>query len=240
VVGEAADGQESVQQVEHCRPNVVLMDMQMPGTNGLEATRRIKCRWPKVKIIALTLHPRYQAEAFAAGADAFLLKGCDPELLRDAILASAPGRACRFNRKERPMRVCVSSTGTTLDAPIDPRFGRCAYFLFVDSETLEFESVENPNARESGGAGIVSAQFVANRGAGAVVTGRVGPNAERALRSARIEVVAVSGGTAREAVEAFRNRPIGVKDNTPPAPRGQGEQHGRGQGLGRGRRRGAC
>ena len=95
VVGEAADGQESVQQVEHCRPNVVLMDMQMPGTNGLEATRRIKCRWPKVKIIALTLHPGYQAEAFAAGADAFLLKGCDPELLRDAILASAVSRSAK-------------------------------------------------------------------------------------------------------------------------------------------------
>ena len=66
-------------------PDVVLMDVQMPVMDGLEATRRIKSRWPGVKVIALTMHAGYRAEALAAGADAFLLKGCSSDALQEAI-----------------------------------------------------------------------------------------------------------------------------------------------------------
>jgi DNA-binding NarL/FixJ family response regulator len=89
IVGEATDGQQAVQLVEQCRPDVVLMDIRMPIINGLEATRIIKDRWPEVKVILLTMYPSYQAEAFAAGADAFLVKGCPTEDLLEAILQEA-------------------------------------------------------------------------------------------------------------------------------------------------------
>jgi DNA-binding NarL/FixJ family response regulator len=91
VLGEAADGQESVALVAECRPDVVLMDMQMPVMDGLEATRRIKEQWPEVKIIALTIYARYRAKALAAGADAFLLKDGSPDTLAGAILTQVHG-----------------------------------------------------------------------------------------------------------------------------------------------------
>jgi DNA-binding NarL/FixJ family response regulator len=90
VVGEAADGQEAIARVAECRPDVVLMDIQMPTMDGLEATRRIKRQWPEIKVIALTMYDYYRTEALAAGADFFLLKGGPTELLYRAILG---GRA---------------------------------------------------------------------------------------------------------------------------------------------------
>jgi DNA-binding NarL/FixJ family response regulator len=86
IVGEAADGQEALRLVEECRPDVVLMDARMPVMDGLEATRLIKERWPEVKVIVLTIHAGYQADALAAGADAFPVKGCPSEKLLKAIL----------------------------------------------------------------------------------------------------------------------------------------------------------
>jgi DNA-binding NarL/FixJ family response regulator len=86
VVGEAANGAEAVQFVAVRRPDVVLMDMQMPVMDGLEATRRIKSRWPQVRVIALTIYSGYRAEALRAGADSFLLKGCTADCLLNAIL----------------------------------------------------------------------------------------------------------------------------------------------------------
>jgi DNA-binding NarL/FixJ family response regulator len=86
IVGEATDGQQAVQLVEQHRPDVVLMDIRMPVMDGLEATRIIKDRWPEVKVVVLTMYPSHQAEAFAAGADAFLVKGCKAEDLLETIL----------------------------------------------------------------------------------------------------------------------------------------------------------
>lgn len=86
LVGEAADGLEAVQMVAEHRPDVVLMDMHMPGMDGLEATRRIKNKWSEIKVIGLTMYNRYQALATSAGVDAFLIKGCATETLLDAIL----------------------------------------------------------------------------------------------------------------------------------------------------------
>ncbi len=90
VVGEAGDGRTALRMVAACRPDVVLMDMQMPVMDGLEATTRIKEQWPETRVIALTMHPRFRTRAVAAGVDAFLLKGSRIETLQDAILAQGP------------------------------------------------------------------------------------------------------------------------------------------------------
>ena len=87
VVGEATDGRGVVHFVAERQPDVVLMDIRMPGMDGLEATRLIKCQWPGVRVVALTMYSKYRARAFAVGADAFLLKGCTPRALQSAILA---------------------------------------------------------------------------------------------------------------------------------------------------------
>jgi len=92
------------------------------------------------------------------------------------------------------MKIAVSSTGTNLNAQVDPRFGRCRYFIVVDPDTMEFEAVENSGAMSGGGAGIATGQLVAGKGASAVLTGNCGPNAFNVLEAAGIKVMTgVSG-----------------------------------------------
>ena len=102
------------------------------------------------------------------------------------------------------MKVCISSTGKDLSAPVDPRFGRSQLFLFVDTETMEYECVENPALTAGGGAGTKAAQLVSDKGAQAVLTGNVGPNAFSALNAAGIKIYAGMTGTAQQAVEKFK------------------------------------
>ena len=87
-VGEAADGREAVDLVIERRPDVVLMDVRMPVMDGIEATRRIKSQSPEVNVIILTMYGDYQAEALAAGADEFLVKGGPTEILHRAICSA--------------------------------------------------------------------------------------------------------------------------------------------------------
>ncbi len=103
------------------------------------------------------------------------------------------------------MKIAVSTQGKELDSPLDPRFGRAAGFMVVDSDTLEHTYVPNSqNLALAQGAGIQSAQCVANAGAGAVITGHVGPKAYMALDRGGINVYLQDGGTVREALEAFK------------------------------------
>ncbi len=103
------------------------------------------------------------------------------------------------------MKVCVTAEGKDLDSRVDPRFGRCAYFVIVDPETLDFEPVKNPGLDASGGAGIQAGQLVASRGAKVVITGNVGPNAYQTLQAAGIKVFTGAGGTVRQALEDYKN-----------------------------------
>jgi DNA-binding NarL/FixJ family response regulator len=97
VIGEAADGAEAVDLARTEQPDVVLMDIRMPGVDGLEATRRITSdeRLAKVRVIMLTTFEldEYVFEALHAGASGFLLKDVEPEELRSAVRVVADGEA---------------------------------------------------------------------------------------------------------------------------------------------------
>jgi len=153
------------------------------------------------------------------------------------------------------MKICISAVASGLDAQVDPRFGRCQYFTIVDTDTMEFESIENANIAASGGAGIQSAQFIANKGVEVVLTGNVGPNAYTTLQAAGVNILTGVSGTVREVVEAYKGGRFGAPTSGPtvdahsgmggaaaqspgqgmggiPQPPGQGM--GGGMGMGRG------
>jgi len=93
VVGEAGDGQQAIAQTEALQPDVVLMDLAMPGISGLEATREIKRRWPQVQVLALTMHRSddYLFRMLESGASGYVLKGAETGDLIAAVRAAARG-----------------------------------------------------------------------------------------------------------------------------------------------------
>jgi predicted Fe-Mo cluster-binding NifX family protein len=102
------------------------------------------------------------------------------------------------------MIIAISSTGSDLNALTSQIFGRCKYYVFVNTENMESEVVANPATRAQGGAGIKAAEFVVDKGAEAVITGGVGPNALRVFQEAGKPVYISSEGTVRKAVELFK------------------------------------
>lgn len=111
------------------------------------------------------------------------------------------------------MKICVSATGNSLDTQVDPRFGRCSYFMIVNSETMQFEVLPNSASGATGGAGIQAAQLVVSSGAKVVITGNVGPNAFQALSAAGIEIVTGASGTIKEVVDQFKDGKLGKTDS---------------------------
>jgi predicted Fe-Mo cluster-binding NifX family protein len=143
------------------------------------------------------------------------------------------------------MKVAVSSNREDLNAQLDPRFGRCAYFLVVDPDNMSFEAFENKSAVQGGGAGIQAAQFLASKGVEAVITGNCGPNAVQTLSAAGVELFVGQAGTIKEVVARFKNGHL--KPTSEPtvddhfgmnAQAGLGRGGGMGGGRGMGRSRG--
>ncbi len=102
------------------------------------------------------------------------------------------------------MKVAVSSTGKDLNSRIDPRFGRCACFVIVETDDMSFEAFENENIGLSGGVGVQSASFVSSKGAAAVLTGNCGPKATRAFLAGGIDLFTGQTGTVGDAVERYK------------------------------------
>ena len=144
-------------------------------------------------------------------------------------------------------KICVTSSGPTLESNVDPRFGRCAYFIIADPATLAFEAISNEAAMASGGAGIRAAQTVAAQNIEAVLTGSVGPNAFPALQDSGIKILSGVSGTVKGAIENYGKG--AYSELTTPGPanvgkgqggigRGMGMGYGGGGGMGRGGGRG--
>ncbi|MDH4272578.1 MAG: NifB/NifX family molybdenum-iron cluster-binding protein [Candidatus Aminicenantes bacterium] len=132
------------------------------------------------------------------------------------------------------MKVAVSASSPDLESPVDPRFGRCPYYLFIDPETLEFEAAENPYVSASSGAGIQAAQLVVQKNVEAVLTGSCGPNAFRTLKAAGVKVMTGVTGTVSEAARKYASGTELREAKGPDVPAHHGM--GRGAGAGRGRR----
>lgn len=104
------------------------------------------------------------------------------------------------------MKIAVTSNGTLLESEVDPRFGRATYILIVDTDTLDFEVVDNSgNANAFKGAGIGAAMMVSDKGAKVLMTGYCGPKAFMTLDAAGVKVISNISGKVRDAVTAFRN-----------------------------------
>lgn len=110
------------------------------------------------------------------------------------------------------MKVAVCSQGDKIDSITDPRFGRCAYFVFVDPDTEEYKAVPNASAGASGGAGIQTAQFLENEGIDTVLVGNVGPNAMSTLGAAGIKVYTGISGTVKDAVSQYKEGKLVLSD----------------------------
>ena len=163
------------------------------------------------------------------------------------------------------MKIAISSTGPDIESEVDPRFGRCQYFMIVDLDDMSFEAVPNTNLAQGSGVGIQSAKVVADKGVKAVLTGSVGPHAHQALSAAGLDVMTGVSGTVREAAQQYKNGQLqpaeksDVQDysslqtyaNQPRSPWpqqapgsglgvGRGMGCGRGMGMGRGMGGGLC
>ena len=89
------------------------------------------------------------------------------------------------------MKICISSSGTDLGSNVDPRFGRCPYFIVYDTDTDKFEYLENESRNAMGGAGIQAAQFVVNKGISTVISGAIGPNSFKVFNTANINIYSI-------------------------------------------------
>ncbi|EJG07220.1 Dinitrogenase iron-molybdenum cofactor biosynthesis protein [Methanofollis liminatans DSM 4140] len=103
------------------------------------------------------------------------------------------------------MKICVTAKGSGIDAQVEERFGRAPYFVFIDEESGDAQTVQNAGAGGAGGVGIKSAQTMVDNDAKVVITGQVGGNANSALSAAGIAVYEYrAGGSVKDAVAAYR------------------------------------
>jgi predicted Fe-Mo cluster-binding NifX family protein len=129
------------------------------------------------------------------------------------------------------MKIAVTANAKGLDAPTSPFFGRCPWYVLVDTETMQAESLANPALSASGGAGIQAAQYLVAQGVQAIVSGNVGPNAFQVLASAGLPIYLSADGTVRQVVERLNAGDLAsASAPTAPSHMGLGGRGGRGRG----------
>jgi len=102
------------------------------------------------------------------------------------------------------MKIAISASGNSLDAAVDPRFGRCSYFIVIDPTTMKYEALNNSANTGSGGAGIATGQMLARTGVNTVLTGNYGPKAHQVLSANGIQVITGISGKIKDAVEEYK------------------------------------
>jgi len=127
------------------------------------------------------------------------------------------------------MKICISSTGPNISDKVDPRFGRCQYFLIFDTETKKSEAISNQGVQQGSGAGVSAAQLVADKDIEAIITGNIGPNAFTVLGQSGVKIYAgVFDLSCEEALEKFQNNDLTeVSEATGPGQHGAGQSDGR-------------
>jgi two-component system response regulator NreC len=120
VVGEAGDGLEALEMVEKTQPQVLVIDMVMPGLTGIEVTQRVKHHWPATKIIILSMqnNEAYVVSALKSGASGYILKDTGPEELVDAIRTVVQGE--RYLSKQLSERLINAYINKMDEAEVDP------------------------------------------------------------------------------------------------------------------------
>ncbi len=102
------------------------------------------------------------------------------------------------------MKVAISAAGKNLESTIDERFGRCRYFIILETDDMSYEVIENTNADLSTSAGIQSASLVASQGVEAVITGNCGPKAMQVFAATTIKVIIGQHGMIKDVLEKFK------------------------------------
>jgi len=145
------------------------------------------------------------------------------------------------------MKVAVSSSGESLDSPVDPRFGRCPFFIIVELDGKDIKdsrAVENTAMMQGGGAGISAAELVGNQGVNAIIAFNYGPRAFGVLSELGVEMYQGVQGTVKENINQFAQGkleklsaatgPMGMGPKPGGMGQGRGMGPGRGQAMGRG------
>ena len=101
------------------------------------------------------------------------------------------------------MKIAISSNDGKFDTQFSSRFGRCDTFIFIETESRDWESKPNPAANAQGGAGAQAVQFLSDNDIEATISGRYGPTAISALKAASIRAFVVTSGTPQELLEKF-------------------------------------
>jgi predicted Fe-Mo cluster-binding NifX family protein len=126
------------------------------------------------------------------------------------------------------MKIAIPASSDKLEANLDPRFGRCQYFLIVDSDSMDFNAIPNDSINAAHGAGIQAAQIIANMGVDVVITGNVGPNAFNVLFASGIKIVTGASGSIKDVIEKFKSGQLKeVKNPTVGGHFGMGRGSGR-------------
>jgi predicted Fe-Mo cluster-binding NifX family protein len=143
------------------------------------------------------------------------------------------------------MKIGISSNGKDLNAQVDQRFGRCDFFIIIQTDDMSFDLFENENKTLTGGAGIKCATFLNSKGVEVVLTGNCGPNAENVFSESGIHLITGQSGVVREVVKKYikdkKTNPADTVKQSNAQPQGQGRcMGGTGRGQGRGRGMGQC